>query len=131
MAGTYQATTGSVGGGELGDAAEEIAQDARKRSLEWSGTVAESMAIEGDDKKMTVSFDAPAAYPNETGSRHPLFADSDKPRSTWTWTDKFGRGFSNHRPFLAPAADSRAGAAMAKYAKKIDRLCRDRGFKPE
>jgi hypothetical protein len=34
----------------------------------------------------------------------------------------------NNRPFLAPAADQRAGAAMAKYAQKIDRMCRAAGF---
>jgi hypothetical protein len=40
-------------------------------------------------------------------------------RRDWTWT----RG--NNRPFLRPAADERAGAALAKYAKKVDRLVRE------
>ena len=123
-AGNYQATVGAVGGGELVQAAEEIADGARENARSWAKTGAVVASIhteQADEKSVLIVADAPAAYPNETGARHPVFARGPD-RRKWTWTA------GNNRPFLAPAADSRAGAAMAKYAKKIDRLCRERGF---
>lgn len=124
-AGEYHATAGSVGGGELARAAEEIADGARENAKRWSSTGATVASIHTEQESDTVVniiADAPAAYPNETGSRHPVFARGDD-RKKWTWTA------GNNRPFLAPAADERAGDAMAKYAQKIDRLCRERGFR--
>lgn len=123
VTGDYHATTGSVGGGELVQAAEEIADGARKFAATWSTTVPASIRTEqASETSITIVADAPAAYPNEVNSRHPVFAHGPD-RAKWTWVP------GNNRPFLAPAADSRAGAAMAKYAKKIDRLCRERGFR--
>lgn len=119
-----QATVGSVGGGELVQAAEEIADGARENAKRWSSTGATVASIHTEQVSETVVnvvADAPAAYPNETGSRHPVFARGDD-RRKWTWTA------GNNRPFLGPAADERGGDAMAKYAEKVDRLCRDRGF---
>jgi hypothetical protein len=120
VAGTYQATTGSVGGGELGAAAEEIAEEARRLGA-WSAQIASSIAVQvdGGQSWAEISCDAGPAYPAETGARHPLFGD----REHWYPPS------AKQRPFLAPAADRRAGAAMAKYAQKIDRLCREKGFK--
>jgi hypothetical protein len=122
VTGTYQATTGSVGGGELGSAAEEIAETARRLAA-WSQQVATSIAVDVDEgaHRAVISTDAAPAYPNEVNARHPVFARGAD-RTKWTWVA------GNDRPFLAPAADRRAGAAMAKYAQKIDRLCRERGF---
>jgi hypothetical protein len=34
-----------------------------------------------------------------------------------------------HRPFLGPAADAGADAAMARYAKKVDKMCRAAGYR--
>lgn len=119
VTGTYQATTGSVGGGELGEAAEEIAETAR-RIAAWSEQISTSIAVDVDEgaHRAVISTDAGPAWSAETQSRHPLFGD----RERWYPPSE------KQRPFLAPAADRRAGAAMAKYAQKIDRLCRERGF---
>jgi hypothetical protein len=119
VTGNYMATTGSVGGGELGEAAEEIAAGARGLAA-WSTQVAGGIHVDAGESSATIWTDAPPAYPNETGARHPVFARGA--RDKWTWVK------GDNRPFLGPAADLRAGAAMAKYARKIDRLCRERGF---
>lgn len=122
VAGTREATVGSVGGGDLAAAAEEIADGARQLA-EGHGlretAAGISVAVKGGTAE--ISCETPAAYPNETNARHPVFARGDD-RKKWTWVS------GNDRPFLGPAADQRAGAAMAKYAGKIDRMCRDRGF---
>lgn len=110
-------TVGSVGGGDLHAAAEEIADGARALAARWSRKIPERISVDGDEKNVTISCDAPAAYPNEIkGVRHPTFA-----HDPWV-TNEF-------RPFLGPAADQRAGAAMARYADKIDRMVRARGFR--
>lgn len=49
--------------------------------------------------------------------RHPLFGN----RKHW-----YG---PPGPPFLGPALDARSGEAMAKYAKKIDRMLRQAGWK--
>jgi hypothetical protein len=69
------------------------------------------------EQQVNVVCDAPPAYPAETRSRHPLFGDREH------WYGPPGR------PFLGPAADERAGDALAKYARKVDRWCREAGFK--
>ena len=74
-----------------------------------------------DENHVDIVADADPAYPNETGSRHPVYARGDD-RRKWTWT----RG--NNRPFLAPAAEQRSGPALAKYAKKVDRLVKESGL---
>ena len=116
-AGTYLSTVGMLGGGELHEAAMEIATEAQLIASQWSVTVPASMKVEGDDKVQTISFDAPAAYPAETRARHPLFGDREH------WYGPPGRRFLN------PAADRRADPAMRKYAKVVDRLCREAGFR--
>jgi hypothetical protein len=122
VAGTRETTTGAVGGGELVQAAEEIADQARKFAATWSKTVPASIRTEQESEtSITIVADAPPAYPNETDARHPVFARG-LDRRKWTWVA------GNNRPFLGPAADQRAGAAMAKYAKKIDRMVRESGL---
>lgn len=120
--GTRLTTLGGVGGGDLKAAAEEIASRAREIA-EGHGLheTAAAIEVEVSGNTATISAATPAAYPNETGARHPVFARGDD-RAKWTWVK------GNDRPFLAPAADQRAGAAMARYAQKIDRMCRKAGF---
>lgn len=118
---TYHGTTGSVGGGELLDAAEEIADGARENAS-WSRSIPPSIRTEQhDENHVDIVADADPAYPNETGSRHPVFARGPD-RAKWTWVK------GNNRPFLAPAAEQRAGAALAKYAKKVDRMVEESGL---
>jgi hypothetical protein len=119
---SYSATSGSVGGGELLDAAEEIADGARRNAAGWSVTIPANIRTEQhDENHVDIVADADPAYPNETGSRHPVYARGPD-RRKWTWT----RG--NNRPFLAPAAEQRSGPALAKYAKKVDRLVKESGL---
>lgn len=114
--GTYHATTGSVGGGELVDAAEEIADGARANAS-WSTTIPGNIRTEQvDENHVNVVADAGPAYPAETRARHPLFGN----RHHW-----YGPPGSR---FLGPAADARAGAALAKYAKRVDVMAREAGF---
>lgn len=124
--GSWATTSGAVGGGELIQAAEEIADGARANAS-WSKSVPANIRTEQvDENTVLVVSDAGPAYPNETGAPHPLFAEGD--RSHWTWRDKAGRPFFNKRPFLAPAAEERADAAIEKFAQVIDRIAADRGF---
>jgi hypothetical protein len=116
VSGEYHATTGSVGCGDLAAAAEEIAGRARELAA-WSAQIPGRITVDGDEKTMTISCDAPPAYPGETRARHPLFGN----RKHW-----YG---PPGEPFLRPAADERAGAALAKYADKVDRWCKEAGFK--
>ena len=112
---TRQSTVGALGGGDLAAAAEEIASRARELAS-WSAQIPPSIRVDGDEKTVTISTDVPPAYPGETRARHPLFGN----REYWY-------GPPGH-PFLGPAADQRAGAAMARYAQRIDRLAREAGF---
>lgn len=115
--GTRQTTVGMVGGGELVQAAEEIADGARDYASAWSSSVPASIRTEQvSEKQVNVVADAPAAYPAETRARHPLFGDRE-----W-WYGPPGE------PFLAPAADAAADPAMRRYAQKIDRMARKAGF---
>jgi hypothetical protein len=115
---SYAATVGSVGGGDLAAAAEEIANGARMLAGTWAktGAVVDSIRVEVAGDTALIIADAGAAYPAETRARHPLFGD----RKHW-----YG---PPGEPFMGPAADQRAGAAMARYANRIDALCRKAGF---
>jgi len=115
MAGTQLTTVGAVGGGDLKAAAEEIASRARELAA-WSKQIPGRIVVEVSGNTATISCDAPPAYPAETRARHPLFGDREH------WYGPPGERF------LGPAADQRAGAAMARYAQKIDRMCRKAGF---
>lgn len=118
---TRRTTVGAVGGGDLAAAAAIIADGARANAAAWSAQIPPSITVEVSGNTATISTSVPPAYPNETGSRHPVYAHGPD-RKEWTWV----RG--NDRPFLGPAADDRAGAAMARYARKIDAMCRKAGF---
>lgn len=110
-------TLGALGaGGDLGAAAAIIAARARELAAAWSRQVPGSISVEVTGNVATISADAPPARPNELALKHPLFGD----REHWYGPDD--------RPFLAPAADQQADAAMARYAQKIDRMARKAGF---
>ena len=118
-AGTYQTTVGAAGGGELVQAAEEIADGARENASGWAKTGATVRSIhteQKDELTVLVVADSGAAYPAETRSRHPLFGNRRH------WYGPPGAAF------LRPALDERSGPAMAKYAKVIDRMLRERGW---
>ena len=106
----------------LREAAKVIADRAKANASGWSARIPPSIKVRGGGLELTVSCAAPPAYPNETGARHPVYAQGPD-RRDWTWVK------GNHRPFLAPAADEKADAAMARYAEKIDKLARAAGFK--
>jgi hypothetical protein len=110
-------TLGAVGGGgDLGAAAGIIADAARSLAASWSQKIPPSISLEVAGKVATISADAPDARPAELRLRHPLFGNREY------WYGPPGA------PFLAPAADAKAGAAMARYAKKIDGWARKAGF---
>jgi len=118
-------TTGALGERDLRAAAEVIAKGARDitRGYSKTGRLPDSIRVEVDGDVARVSSDAPSAYPNEiNGVRHPVFARGED-RRDWTWVR------NQHRPFLSRAADERAGDAMAQYAKGIDRMLREAGFR--
>jgi hypothetical protein len=111
-------------GDDLGQAAKVIADDASRRALEnGMPETAASISVRSDGTTAQVWTDAPAAYPNEVEHvRHPVFGPTLlNPHPPWV-TNK-------HRPFLAPAADAKASAAMDRYAKKLDRWLEKAGFK--
>jgi len=116
MAGTRNTTVGAVGGGDLAAAAGIIADTARKFAGTWSEQIPGAIEVRVSGNTAEISCSAPPAYPAETRARHPLFGNREH------WYGPPGA------PFLGPAADARAGAAMARYARKIDRMCRARGF---
>jgi len=127
MAGTRFTTLGAIGGGDLRAAAQAIATRA-KELAGWSKQIPDRIEVEVAGDVATISCDAPPAYPGETRARHPLFARGDRAAP-----DAGKKGWGNWygppgEPFLGPACDQQAGAAMAKYAQKIDRMCRQAGF---
>lgn len=114
--GGYAATAAGVGGGDLVQAAEEIADGARSNAS-WSRSVPASIRTEQvDENTVNVVADAPPAYPAETRARHPLFGNRHH------WYGPPGE------PFLAPAAEQRAGAAIEKFAQAITRKAMEAGF---
>ena len=115
--GQWATTVGAVGGGELVQAAEEIADGARENAS-WSTSIPPNIRTEQQsDTVVSVVADAGPAYPGETRARHPLFGN----RKHW-----YG---PPGRPFLAPAAESRADAAIGKFAQVIDRIAGEAGFR--
>ena len=114
---TQQTTLGVVGGGDLAAAAGVIADTARALAASWSRQIPPAIEVEVAGNTAIISCDVGPAYPGETRARHPLFGD----RSHW-----YG---PPGEPFLGPAADASAGAAMARYAQKIDKMVREAGFR--
>jgi hypothetical protein len=116
-------TSGVLGTADLRAAAELVADGARAIAAGWGSTrIPPAIRVEVAGNMAIISCDAPPAYPNEVkGVRHPVFAHG--PRDTWHWVP------NQYRPFLGPAADALAGAAMARYSRRIDTMCREAGFR--
>jgi hypothetical protein len=116
-------TTGVLGGGDLAAAAQIVADEAKRMAAVWSRQIPRRISTSVNGNVATISCDAPPAYPNEIeGVRHPVFGGrgTKRPRAPWVR--------NQHRPFLGPAADAKADAAMRRYADKIDKLARAAGF---
>lgn len=114
--GTYRADL--TAGDDLGQAAQVVAGEAA-RIARGNGMpeTAASISVEVRGDVATVYSDAPAAYPNEVeGVKHPTYG-----HRPWV--------LNQHRPFLGPAADAKASAAMERFARKYDRLLAKAGFK--
>jgi hypothetical protein len=120
-ASTRITTTGALGRGSGGDedlraAAGDIAGEAKALAAKWSRTIPGSIGVAVSGNVADITATAAPAYPNEVaGVRHPVYG-----HDRWVTNE--------HRPFMGPAADSKADAAMATYAKKIDRAARKAGF---
>ena len=108
--------TGS-GDHDLQAAAEIIRDGAKVLASSWSRTVPESIGLRMEGKVAIISAGAPAARPAELRLKHPLFGDREH------WYGPPGE------KFLAPAADARSDAAMARYAKKIDGWAAKAGYR--
>lgn len=112
---TLGALTGS-GGGDLGAAANIIADRARELAAGWSRRIPGAIGVEVAGNVATISCQVGPAYPNEVaGVRHPTFGHEP-------WVT------NQHRPFLEPAAEEASDAAMKRYANKIDGWAKKAGF---
>ena len=111
-------TTGFLGGGgdDLAAAAGIVADAARGLASAWSVQIPADISVRVSGNVATISSDVGPAYPGETRARHPLFGNREY------WYGPPGE------PFLRPAADSKADAAMQRYAQKADTLARAAGF---
>ena len=112
---TLGALTGR-GGGDLGAAAAIIAAKARELAS-WSRQIPPAIGVRAHGNTAEISCQVGPAYPNEVaGVRHPTFG-----HEPWVTNE--------HRPFLGPAADAASDKAMARYAQKVDAMCKKAGFR--
>ena len=101
----------------LREAADVIADDARRRAAVWSRKIPPSITVKTAGNVATITASAPNARPAELRLRHPLFGN----RRYW-----YGPPGSK---FLGPAADAKADDAMTQFSKVIDDWCKRDGFK--
>jgi hypothetical protein len=115
----------------LREAAQIVADDAKRRSAMWSERVPASVRLQGGVRMVTIAAGgvaAPQAYTME-GRRsgaaiaHPVFGRPDRPRSTWTWVKQ------PPRPFLLEAITAKQDEMTVAFAKVIDDWAHERGFK--
>ena len=127
-----RATGGGAGGvsaatdlaRRLREAAQIIADQARVNAAGWSVRVPPSIRVTGGGVTISISSNAPPAYPNEVeGVKHPVFGGrgTKRPKAPWV--------LNQYRPFLAPAADEKADAALEAFSKVIEDWAREHGFK--
>jgi hypothetical protein len=108
----------------LMEAARVIADQAKRNAAGWSARIPPSIRVSGGYPEITIRASAPPAYPNEVaGVRHPVFGGRGTKRPKAPWVE------NEHRPFLAPAADQRAGEAARKFAVIIDDWALKAGFR--
>lgn len=102
-------------GKRLREAAQVIADAARKISGEFSRRTAASVKITGGTTQVYVVAGgdaAPMAAPFENGSYHPVFAHG--PRRSWTWVKQ------PERPFLEEAAAEAGDQAAEAFSAVLD-----------
>lgn len=113
----------------LQQAAEIIADDARKRAALWSRRMPLSVRIRGGSTRVTITGGgtrAPQYYtfegkPSGAPRSHPVWGHG--PRETWHWVAQ------DPRPTLAVAAESKADEAAAKFAEIVDDWTRQLGYR--
>jgi hypothetical protein len=98
-------------------AAVIIAREAQRLASVWSVQIPPSIRVSARATSATISSRVGPAYPNEVkGVRHPVFGN----REVWVT--------NQYRPFLAPAAENKAGAAAEEMARVVDDIARANGF---
>lgn len=138
---------GSVQRKKIRREAERIGQsalsDAKSRAGAWSTRIPSAISMRGYtdmtrgrvgvELRVDVTNRAPHARVYEgisqQGSihyfRHPVFADANKPRDEWTWTQKN----SHTRPYLWPAVRGRQNAMRTAVQQVVDEAARECGFR--
>ena len=103
-------------------AAAQIANEARVLAGAWSVQIPPTMRVTATESTALISSGVGPSYPNEIiRVRHPVFESQERwGRTPWVTNE--------HRPFLAPAAESKADAAAAEIAKSIPDFCAGLGF---
>jgi hypothetical protein len=131
-------------------AAEPIAEDARRRSAEWSRRVPLSVRLQGGASRITIAAGgarAPQAltmegYPSGRPRAHPVFAHGERRHGPpvpgplrpgekrrydppgWTWAPQIPV-----RPFLAQAVDAKQDEMVRIFAGIIDDWAKQLGYK--
>ena len=102
-------------------AAAVIANEARVLAGAWSDSIPPTMRVTATESTALISSGVGPSYPNEIiRVRHPVFETPARIKVKWVTNE--------HRPFLAPAAESKADAAAAEIAKSIPDFCAGLGF---
>ena len=102
-------------------AAAVIANEARVLAAPWSVQIPPTMRVTATESTALISSGVGPSYPNEViRVRHPVFETPTRLKVKWVTNE--------HRPFLAPAAESKADDAAAVIAMSIDDFCRSLGF---
>jgi hypothetical protein len=105
-------------------AVKMIADQAKVNAAGWSARIPPSVRISGIYPEAVIRSGAPPAYPNEVpGVRHPVFGGRGTKRPEAPWVT------NQHRPFLAPAADMKAGDAAQEFGNVIDDWAIALGYK--
>ena len=102
----------------LREAAEIIANAVRAEAARFSDRIPESIRVTGGTSRIYIVAggpEAPSAYPNETGARHPLFAVGPRGTGRWKYWYQMER-----RPFLEEGASMGSGPAADAFAEVIN-----------
>ena len=108
----------------LEEAAKIILERAKVNASGWSARIPPSLKLKVSGDTARISSNAPPAYPNEIpGVRHPVFGGRGTKRPKAPWVT------NQHRPFLAPAGDEAADAALEKFGLYVEDLAHKHGYK--
>ena len=110
----------------LREAAEIVADEARKRSAEFSETIPGSVRLTGGANRVTIAAggaSAPSAYmwEGKRGGRprwHPLFGDREH------WYPQLPV-----RPFLEEALEAKQDELLITFARVVDDWAHERGYR--